>query len=146
MLRARSVVTLREDAEHWTDERAYCCSGGARNHLLRMAPTEAPSAATAAGLQIEGSMTFARATELHRAMLDALQAQPSPVEFDLSDVTEIDSAGVQLLLLAKRTAAASDKELKLVGQSSAVLRALELLRLDTHFGQPAFCLFDEDSP
>jgi len=91
-------------------------------------------------------MTFERASELHRAMLDALQTQPSPVEFDLSDVTEIDSAGVQLLLVAKAAAAARDKELKLVGQSSAVLRTLELLRLDAHFGEPAFCLFDEDSP
>lgn len=134
------------DPDHWTDERAYCCPGRARNHLLRMATTEAPSAATAAGLEIEGAMTFARAPELQRVMLAALQTQASPVEFDLSEVSELDSAGVQLLLLAKRTAAAADKELKLVGQSSAVRRTLELLRLDTHFGEPAFCLFDEDSP
>ena len=111
-----------------------------------MASTAAFSAATTAGLQIEGPLTFARASELQRAMLAVLQAQPSPVEFDLSDVTELDSAGVQLLLLAKSTAAAWDKELKLVGQSSAVRRTLELLRLDAHFGEAAFCLFDEDSP
>jgi anti-sigma B factor antagonist len=90
-------------------------------------------------------MTFARALELRDGMLGAL-AQPSPIELDLSDVTEIDSAGVQLLLLAKKAATTSDKQLQLIGQSTAVRRVLELLRLDTHFGEPAFFLFDEDSP
>jgi anti-anti-sigma factor len=91
-------------------------------------------------------MTFARVRELRDAVLTALSQQRSPVEFDLSDVTEIDSAGVQLLLLAKNTAAEHGKELKLVGQSPAVMRALELLRLESHFGAPAFFLFDEASP
>ena len=88
-------------------------------------------------------MTFARAIELRDAVLVALERQTSPVEFDLSDVTELDSAGVQILLLAKRSAEAMNKELRLVGQSSVVLRTLELLRLDAHFGGPAFFLFDE---
>jgi anti-sigma B factor antagonist len=110
-----------------------------------MASTEALSAAATADLHIEGPMILARAIELRDAMLGVLK-QRSPIEFDLSDVSEIDGAGVQLLLLAKRTAMLSDKELRLVGQSSAVLRTLELLRLDAHFGAPAFLLFDEDSP
>jgi anti-anti-sigma factor len=107
---------------------------------------EGHSAAMTARLRIEGPLTVARAIELRDAMLSALERQDSPVEFDLSDVTEVDSAGVQLLLLAKNAATAWDKDLKLVGQSSAVLRTLEFLRLDAHFGAPAFLLFDEDSP
>jgi anti-anti-sigma factor len=91
-------------------------------------------------------MTLARAVELRDAVLAALERQASPVEFDLSDVTEFDSAGVQLLLLAKGAAATRNKELRLVGQSSVVLRTLELLRLDALFGAPAFFLFDGASP
>jgi anti-anti-sigma factor len=91
-------------------------------------------------------MTLARAVELRDAVLAALERQASPVEFDLSDVTEFDSAGVQILLFAKGMAAAWNKELRLVGQSSLVLRTLQLLRLDSLFGGPAFFLFDEASP
>lgn len=68
------------------------------------------------------------------------------IELDLSEVSELDSAGVQLLLVADKTAKASGKELQLVGQSEVVVRVLELLRLQTHFGATAFCFFDEDSP
>lgn len=91
-------------------------------------------------------MTLARALELRDAMLAAIEGQSSPVQFDLSEVTELDSAGVQLLLSAKLAASAGDKELRLVGQSPAVVQVLELLRLDSHFGGPAFFLFDEGSP
>jgi anti-sigma B factor antagonist len=111
-----------------------------------MATTKAYTAPRDERLLLEGPMIFARAVELRDAMLGALEQQHSPVQFDLSEVTELDSAGVQLLLSAKSTAAACDKELKLVGQSSAVVQVLELLRLDSHFGGPAFFLFDEDSP
>jgi len=102
---------------------------------------------TSACLRIEGSMTLSRALELRDGMLAALE-QPSPIGFDLSEVTEIDCAGVQLLLLAKETATSADKQLQLLGQSATVRRTLELLRLDAHFGEPAFFLFDddEDSP
>jgi anti-anti-sigma factor len=113
------------------------------------APVEAsqtPSGLLGSRLQIQGSMTLSRATELRDAVRDAVGRQASPVEFDLSDVTDIDTAGVQILLLAKRMAEAEDKELQLVGQSVTVLRTLELLRLDGHFGAPAFFLFDEVSP
>ena len=55
--------------------------------------------------------------ELLQLMLASVEQQRSPVEFDLSDVTELDCSGVQLLLLARNSARASDKELKLVGQS-----------------------------
>lgn len=105
-----------------------------------MVPTEANAVMTR--LSVAGPMTLERAVELRDALLAAVERQRSPVEFDLSDVTELDSSGVQLLLLARRTATALDKELKLVGQSPVVLRTLELLRLNQHFGSPAFFLFD----
>jgi anti-anti-sigma factor len=111
-------------------------------------PTQAPMSARRATvrLSVEGPMTFARAIELRDALLAPLVDRPSSIELDLSSTTELDSAGVQILLLLKMTANARDIELQLVGQSSAVLRTLELLRLDTHWAAPEFVLFGEDSP
>ena len=97
-------------------------------------------------LSIHGPMTFPRAIELREALLSALSQRPSPVELDLSSVTELDSAGIQVLLLVKRTAKARNKEVLLVGQNLLVSSTLELLRLDDYLGLPAFMLFGEDSP
>ena len=59
-------------------------------------------------LRIEGELTIFRAMELKPVML----ADPLPEEIDLSGVTELDTAGVQLLMLAKRTALAQQRELR----------------------------------
>jgi anti-sigma B factor antagonist len=105
-----------------------------------------PWASTSARLNIEGEMTLIRAVELRDALIGALEQQSSSVEVDLSGVNELDTAGVQLLLLAKRTALARNKELRLIGQSPAVVQVLETLNLATYFGAPEFYLFGaEDS-
>ena len=51
-------------------------------------------------------------------------------------MSEIDSAGVQLLMLAKREAQARGGELHLCGHSPAVLDVFELLDLAAFFGDP----------
>jgi anti-anti-sigma factor len=90
-------------------------------------PTRVPSV-----LRIEGELTIFRALELKPTLL----ATPMPLEIDLSGVTEIDSAGVQLLLLAKKTALAAQRDLRLVAHSPAVIEVFELLNLAAHFGDP----------
>jgi anti-sigma B factor antagonist len=103
--------------------------------------------ASLATLRIEGEMTVQRAVELRDALLGALEQQVSAVDVDLSGVNELDTAGVQLLLLAKRTALARSKQLRLVGQSSAVVQVLETFNLVAYFGAPEFFLFSmEDMP
>jgi len=92
-------------------------------------------------ISIEGEMTIYRAAELHQTLLAPLDLQ-SVLSIDLSKVTEIDSAGVQLLLLAKRTAQSRNKELRLVEHSPAVLEVFELLNLATYFGDPLFIQSD----
>ncbi len=92
-------------------------------------------AGAAAPLRIEGDMTIYRAAELKQTLLLRLQESPA-LEVDLSGVTDFDSAGVQILLLAKRTALARQGELRLVGHSPAVLGVFEMLDLTTHFGDP----------
>jgi len=55
------------------------------------------------------------------------------LELDLSEVTEMDSAGVQLLMAAKKTAVASGSELRITGRSPAVSEVFQTLRLEAHF-------------
>jgi anti-anti-sigma factor len=82
-----------------------------------------------AALRIEGEFTIFRAAEL----MPALVACPPPAEIDLSGVTEIDSAGVQLLLLAARQARDDQRALRLVARSAAVDEVFRLLNLGPPF-------------
>jgi len=86
-------------------------------------------------LRIDGEMTIYRATELKQVLLAALN-QTVELEVDLAGVTEIDTAGVQILLLLKRQALATQRKLHLVAHSPAVLEVLEMLNLAAHFGDP----------
>jgi len=90
---------------------------------------------TASTLAIDGELTIYRAAELRVVLQDAF-AQSGDLEIDLAAVTEMDSAGVQLLMAAKKTAAAQQRELRLVGHSPAVLEVFETLDLAGHFGDP----------
>lgn len=96
-----------------------------------MTPAPEPQSAPPV-LRIQGELSIYRAAELKHALLD----DPAPTEVDLSGVTEIDTAGVQLLMLAKRTAQARRCELRLVAHSAAVSEAFELLNLSSYFDDP----------
>jgi len=79
-------------------------------------------------LFIEGDLTIRRVQEMKDVLLARL-AQSQALEVDVAGVTEIDTAGVQLLLMARRAAQASQKELRLVAHSPAVASLFELLRI-----------------
>jgi anti-anti-sigma factor len=81
-------------------------------------------------LRIEGELTIFRAMELKPALLPV----PPLTDIDLSGVTDIDTAGVQLLMLAKKTALAEGRTLRLLGHSPAVLDVFELLNVAAYFG------------
>jgi anti-anti-sigma regulatory factor len=83
-------------------------------------------------LRIEGELTIFRAMELKPELL----ADPLPEEINLAGVSEIDTAGVQLLMLAKRTALAQHRTLHLVAHSPAVIEVFELLNVAAYFGDP----------
>ncbi len=78
---------------------------------------------------IEGEMSVYRAAELKPALLGPALAG-GLLELDLSAVTEIDSTGLQLLLLARREASARQGGLRVVAQSPAIVEMLALLQLD----------------
>jgi anti-anti-sigma factor len=81
-------------------------------------------------LKIEGELTIFRAEELKPAIL----CTPPLDEIDLSGVTDLDSAGLQLLMQAKKTALAQQRDVRLSGHSAAVLEVFELLNVAGYFG------------
>jgi anti-anti-sigma factor len=96
-------------------------------------------------LRIEGELTIYRAAELKQTLLAAVAANEA-VDVDLSQVSEFDSAGLQLLLLAKREAGATGRTLRLVDHSPAVVEVLELFDLAAHFGDPLVVGSSSSSP
>ena len=92
------------------------------------------STASPDSLQIEGEMTIYRAEELMQALLTPLLSGRH-LQLDLSAVTEIDTAGLQLLLLARRTARQGQGRFDLVSLSPAVQEVFELLRIAPELGQ-----------
>jgi anti-sigma B factor antagonist len=92
-------------------------------------------------LKIEGDMTIYTAAELKAELMPYITLSVER-EIDLSGVSEIDSAGLQLLLLAKREAARHACPLRLTGHSRAVLEVLDLCNLVPYFGDPVLVFRD----
>ncbi len=86
-------------------------------------------------LRIEGEMTIYSAAEHKAQILDHLEAYQE-LELDLSGVEEMDSAGLQILLLLKRECERAGHGLRLSNHSRAVFEVLELLNMQAHFGDP----------
>jgi anti-sigma B factor antagonist len=96
----------------------------------------ARQAAAAVRLSIAGELTIYRALELKRVLIEALEKKVA-LEVDLSQVTDLDSAGVQLLLLSQRTAEANEVELRFVEHSPVVMEVLALMGLSASLGARA---------
>ena len=76
---------------------------------------------------IEGELTIYTVAELAAALLPQIGATPR-LELDLSQVTEMDGAGLQLLAVIQREAGVAGTALSVTGQSQAVMHALQLCR------------------
>ena len=76
-------------------------------------------------LRFDGSLTVSRAASVRSALLGALDAGPS-ISIDCGGADEIDVSFIQLLVSARRSAAARGKTLSLVSPANgALLQALE---------------------
>jgi len=58
------------------------------------------------------------------------------MEVSLAGVSEMDTAGFQLLVLAKREAARLGRPMRLVEHSPATLEVMDLLNMAAYFGDP----------
>lgn len=86
-------------------------------------------------LSIVDDMTIYNALDQKNRLMSAL-ADADMLELDLSHVGEIDTAGLQLLILSKREAARLNKSVTIVAHSPAVRQTLDFCQLAKFFGDP----------
>jgi anti-anti-sigma factor len=84
-------------------------------------------------LAIEGELTIYTAAAL-KEKIGALLNDRAALEIDLSQVAEIDTAGLQLLLLARRETMQREQSIAFSNPSEAVLDCWRLCNLSDTFG------------
>jgi len=67
------------------------------------------------------------------------------LQIDLSDVSEIDSAGIQLLIFLKNEATRQQTELSFINHSQAVVEVVEIFNLSSFFNDPVVLSADWDN-
>lgn len=77
-------------------------------------------------LRVDGDMTIYRANEVAQTLFASVRAHAGDVNLDLSDVTEFDTAGLQLVLMARRMVESNGHRLDVVRPSECVTEVLEL--------------------
>ena len=86
-------------------------------------------------LTLQDDLTIYNAIESKRQLIEAVRAT-NTLELDLSQVHEMDSAGFQLLVLAKREALSLGRNLRIIAHSPAVLEVIEFYNMVAFFGDP----------
>lgn len=86
-------------------------------------------------LAIGEAMTIYQAQAQKEQLLDALAAAQH-VQLDLSEVPEIDSAGLQLLLLVNREALRQNRQMTIVRLSPCVRHVIDFCNLTGLVGDP----------
>lgn len=81
---------------------------------------------------LSGELTIYTAAAI-KSRLGELLGEQASIEIDLAGVAEIDTAGLQLMLMLKRKPGA---EVSFVHHSSAVLRLVDLANLAGTLGDP----------
>lgn len=84
---------------------------------------------------LDDEMTIYTASEIKSQLLDALDSSRE-LEISLAGVSELDSAGVQIILMLRQEARRQQKELRFIHHSPAVLDVLDILNLVPYLGDP----------
>jgi anti-anti-sigma factor len=90
---------------------------------------EQESMATSGELRVHGEMTIYRASEVAQTLFAAVRAHDRDLSLDMSAVTEFDTAGLQLVLMARRLAETNGRRLDVVQPSECVLEVLNLCQV-----------------
>jgi anti-sigma B factor antagonist len=88
-------------------------------------------------VHVHGEMTVYTAGVLKPHLLAQLTQHADASELELSRVTEIDTAGLQILLTARRHARELGRQMRVVNPSQAVTEVLQLCRLTEFLAAPA---------
>jgi anti-anti-sigma factor len=81
-------------------------------------------------IRVRGEMTIYAAATLAVELRAAIEAQAGDCRIDLSDVSELDTSGLQILLMARRACAGANRSLSFVRPSAVVTESLNLLRVE----------------
>ena len=95
-------------------------------------------------LTVDGDLTIYHAAEIKQRLIDGIRAG-DVLELDLSHVGEMDTAGFQLLALAKRESQKLDHVLRIVGHSPVVREVIEFFNMVAFFGDPLVIPANEHS-
>ena len=86
-------------------------------------------------ITLVGELGIYHAAEIKQHLIEELRAHPV-LELDLSHVGEMDTAGFQLLAMAKRESERLGSVLRIVGHSAAVREVIEFFNMVAFFGDP----------
>ena len=86
-------------------------------------------------LTLTEDLTIYHALEQKSALLNAL-ADTDDLELDLMHVGEIDTAGLQLLILLKKEAQRAGKTISIVAHSQSVRAVIDFCNLAAKLGDP----------
>lgn len=88
-------------------------------------------------IRVSGELTMHHAETIAPLLLASLPTDGSVAQLDLSDVSEIDTAGLQLIMAANRETLNRFSSLTIVAASQAVRETLELFRQQALLATPA---------
>ena len=86
-------------------------------------------------LQMEGELTIYHGQEIKDELIAHLAAN-AEVELNLGGISELDTAGFQLLLAAKQEGTRLGKTVRFVSHSQAALEVIDLYNMAAQFGDP----------
>ncbi|MBV2235454.1 MAG: STAS domain-containing protein [Sterolibacterium sp.] len=84
---------------------------------------------------INEDMTIYHAETLKKVLMQAIQ-RSQRLELDLSQVAEIDTSGIQLLMLAKRESQTRGQSLDIIAHSPAVHELIDFFNIAGYLGDP----------
>ena len=93
----------------------------------------------ASRLIVDGDMSIYNALEVKEQLINAVRST-NTLELDLSHVGEMDTAGFQLLVMAKRESQRINHSLRIVGHSPAVQELIDFYNMGAFFGDPVVIL------
>ncbi len=79
-------------------------------------------------IEIDTSLSIFNAASIHEKIKEAYEQYDS-IEIDLKDITDCDTAGIQLLYSLKKSCLDAGKEISLINPSDAVISALERMSM-----------------
>ncbi len=81
-------------------------------------------------VKLAGEIDYSNADQFTKAIDEALKENPKGFVIDLSDVTYLDSAGIQSILYAYQRVRATGGVLKIIVANQNVRDLLDVIRLD----------------